>query len=157
MVLADLSDGQAEAFAGLSSLERLEELRSIVAPEGELARARAVRGPLCSECRVSWEDVHADTTKPWPCPGKRPKALGGPLAPAQRRKSRQERRAEQRKASEAAKRPKSDSLVAQVNQAIARERHERSRRESAREAADGAMEELGKALAGVDDLEGFLA
>lgn len=81
---------------------------------------RALRGPICEDCRVSWEDVHA-SAKPWPCPGQRPEALGGTLINppwARPAANRQQRRRRQR---EAVKNPPPRSpLAAAPPEAVAR-------------------------------------
>lgn len=158
-VVADLDVDTARTLAATASMPaRLDGLCELLLPADRLPRVTAVRGPMCSECRVTWEDVHADTTRPWPCPGKRPKALGGPLVPNQRRKSRQERRAEQRKANATAgrKRDEGDAIVGAVQSAIWRDQHDRQLAAAAAKDSSEAMTKLGEALEGADDLEGYL-
>lgn len=101
VAISHLDDAGARRLAEMPILERLDAVCELFSPPpGQLTDVWAVRGPICADCRVSWEDVHADDT-PWPCPGRRPDALGGTLLdpPASRRSpTRQQRRAKQRKA-----------------------------------------------------------
>lgn len=63
---------------------------------------RDLRGPFCSDCTVSWADVYHRADQPWPCPGPRPKALGGSVQDQAQElepmRSRQQRRAARRAA-----------------------------------------------------------
>lgn len=107
VVLVDLSEKGAAALNAMDVADRLEHLHQLVpAPaRGESTPVRQVRGPICADCRVHWRDVHA-SAMPWPCPGKRPEVLGGPLVAPQPTLTRQERRRQQRQAGAVVERAK---------------------------------------------------
>jgi hypothetical protein len=94
VAISVLDEDQAAELHGIDLMDRMDELAGVLTS----GRLETVRGPICTECRVHWRDVFAQPDKPWPCPGKRPAGLGGPLAPPETRKPRQQRRAEQRQA-----------------------------------------------------------
>lgn len=83
---------------GPERLQRLDEIFPALPPDRINGPVETVRGPICSDCRVHWRDVHAVPDKPWPCPGAKPATFGGPLVPPDRRLTRQERRRRQREA-----------------------------------------------------------
>lgn len=125
----------AEIFA-LGWEERMALLPELVSvPEGRITGGpTAVRGPMCSECTVNWEDVHK-VSPAWPCPGKRPDDIGGSLERAGAPKA---NRRERRRAHEAALRVRpaptsSETVRSQLDVAIAQARH---RKESERRALD---------------------
>lgn len=104
-VVVELDEDQARALAAMDADERARRVHELVPalPEGQvLGGPKAVRGPMCEDCRVHWREVYAQPDKPWPCPGKRPERLGGPLLPPDKRLTRQQRRAQRRKDTKAA-------------------------------------------------------
>lgn len=100
VTIVEVDEDLARTLALDDQFGRLERAAGVVAEQGPTV----VRGPMCSECRVSWWDVHR-STKPWPCPGARPAALGGSLVPPLQHLSRQQRRGKQRQAAKAASAP----------------------------------------------------
>lgn len=75
-----LTDERAAQIAGLEYLDRLAMLDEMRHDATTLTgQPAALRGPVCTECRVDWATVHRDEHNPWPCPGKRPGPLGGSL------------------------------------------------------------------------------
>lgn len=79
VAIVPLDEDDAALIATMDTAPRLQALRSRIERNAQtLADVVVVRGPICSECRVAWEDVHAES-EPWPCPGRRPDELGGPL------------------------------------------------------------------------------
>lgn len=101
VALRAMDEDEATELAAAEPDARLDMVCDLFGPTPEgLHRALAVRGPICRDCRVSWEDVHRDT-KPWPCPGAKPEAFGGTLfdPPSSRpAETRQQRRAKRREA-----------------------------------------------------------
>lgn len=164
VAIASLEEADAERLAATPMAERLDTICETFGPApGDIVRVRALRGPICSECRVSWEDVHADPRKPWPCPGVRPDALGGPLVnPVASRKApnRQQQRAKHRKAMKAGQRAAATDTNAAVRgrfeAAMLMDKSRRNhRKQSAAEAEEG-MRQLGEHLAGAERLEEYL-
>lgn len=94
VIIGKLTDDQAKALAATDTPSRFEQVHELL----DASEPVAVRGPICTECRVHWRDVYAQPDKPWPCKGTRPAPLGGPLVPPDTRTTRQQRRAAQRAA-----------------------------------------------------------
>lgn len=163
VAIVGLAQADAERFAAMPGAERVDSVCGVFGPRDGIARVKAVRGPICSECRVSWEDVHRNPAKPWPCPGVRPEALGGTLTqPTGTRPSRnrQERRAKQRHATRATASPKFDAGKAALETAIWKDAAERRRRKADAESERQRAADLATysaALANIDDLSEFWA
>lgn len=151
-VVSDLTDEQAAELAQLDLPERLAQLGRFV---GE---PRAVRGPICQQCRVHWRDVYRQPSKPWPCPGRRPDSLGGPLLPAEvakpRQQTRAERRAAQRTHAQRAQR-KDEGLDASVVAAMAASRRAAAERRQVQDDYVAGWAALGEALADADTTDYF--
>lgn len=114
--VADLDEDQAAEFARMDMPARVAWVSALAHQV-----VTAVRGPLCAECRVAWETVYVRPDQPWPCPGRRPDEIGGPLLPAERPVPRQQRRSERREANEiveAAKRLPGRPTAEQIKQQL---------------------------------------
>lgn len=154
VVVASLDDQAAAELQVLDAPERFEALSSIL----ELAALEQVRGPICLQCRVHWRDVYAKPDKPWPCPGIRPQALGGPLVQSGRRtrsESRRERRQADRAAAAAGRSPAANQAMSSIESAIARGAMRRRTAQDVSRSAGEALETVGAALSAADDLDGY--
>lgn len=121
VVVTRLTEERAAEFAALPFLERRARLDELRAEHENLeGEPEAIRGPICMDCRVDWETVHADVDE-WPCPGQRPDRLGGPMASHLQRPSltRQQRRAQRRQAVKgAARRDAHDAKVQELRETM---------------------------------------
>lgn len=121
VVVTRLTDRLAAKLTTLDYHERLDLLDDLRTDGAPSKQPSAMRGPVCLECRVDYETVHRDPAKPWPCPGKRPAALGGSLfdQATTPKLTRPQRRQMQRKAVDQSKRAEREQVRARVSLAVA--------------------------------------
>lgn len=141
-VVLALTEEQARQVASHDDMAtRAEVVRELLDSE---SWPKAIRGPLCERCGVQRHYLDRQPDKLWPCPGRRPEAMGGQLRGPRPEPTRQATRA-QRRAAEKAGRPdpnRRDPVAERLHAAIAADRLQRRERKDARERSLAGWEAL---------------